>query len=208
MSRDLRAALAPFRCWDAITQAIFEARGEPVDDVALQNREELLGLCALIEALGVRSYLEIGVWTGGTTRAIRALFPDLRMAACDQGYAETLGLRIGLPPDVAFFRGDSGSPAYLRWRAGLGHIDLVLIDANHAYHAVKADFERERALPHRLLALHDITGANRHTVGVKRLWGEIQGGWKREIVRPHRELGLDHPTMGIGVWSREDPGGV
>jgi hypothetical protein len=37
------------------------------------------------------------------------------------------------------------------------------------------------------------------------LWEEL-GGHKLEIVRPHVELGLDHSTMGIGVWSdTEDP---
>lgn len=199
--RDLRAALAPFRCWDARTRDIFEARGAPIDDCALQNREELLGLCELMEREEVSSYLEIGVWTGGTVRAICGLFPAMRVAACDQGYAETLGLSIRLPARVDFFRGDSESEGYRRWREALGQVDLVLIDANHAYHAVKRDFERERGLPHRMLALHDITGATRQTTGVRRLWEEINDGFKLEIVRPHPEIGLERSRMGIGVWS-------
>jgi hypothetical protein len=67
------------------------------------------------------------------------------------------------------------------------------------------DFELERTMPHRFLALHDITGANRHTTGVRRLWQELDQGHKLEIVRPHRELGLDHSIMGIGVWSATEP---
>lgn len=199
--RDYRAELADVRCWDQQTRAIVEAKGAPIDDCALQNREELIGLCELIEREKIRSYLEIGVWTGGTVRALCRLFDFERVAACDQGYAETLGLSIRLPPEVAFFRGDSESPAYLRWREALGEVELVLIDANHAYHAVKRDFERERSLPHRLIALHDITGSTRQTTGVRRLWNEIKDGFKLEIVRPHLELGLDVSTMGIGVWS-------
>jgi hypothetical protein len=41
---------------------------------------------------------------------------------------------------------------------------------------------------------------------VRRLWKEISGpqgppGRTWRIVRPHVELGLDHSTMGIGIWS-------
>jgi len=91
-------------------------------------------------------------------------------------------------------------------RAGLGQIDLVLIDANHAYHAVRRDLERNRLFPHRFLALHDICGARASTRGVRRLWHELDHGRKLEIVRPHRELGLEHSLMGLGIWSEtEDP---
>jgi hypothetical protein len=79
------------------------------------------------------------------------------------------------------------------WRRELGPIDLVLIDANHRYDAVKRDFEINRAFPHRFLALHDITGARRGTEGVARLWAELEGD-KTEIVEPGSK-------MGIGVWS-------
>jgi len=203
--RDFRAELAGERCWDRGVQASFEARGEPDRDAILQNREELLGLCRFIEAHQVRSYLEIGVWTGGLVRALCRLFPFERVAACDHGWAEQRGLHIRLPPQVEFFRGDSESAEFRRWRAGLGPIDLVLIDANHSYHAVKRDFAVNRGFPHRFLALHDITGSSRHTRGVARLWRELSQGHKLEIVRPHRELGLEHSTMGIGVWSEREP---
>ena len=56
--RDLRAALAGTKCWDRQTQALFDEHGEALEDCALQNREELLGLCEFIEAHDIRSYLE------------------------------------------------------------------------------------------------------------------------------------------------------
>ncbi len=62
--RDFRAELAGDKCWDRGTQALFERHGEPLEDCILQNREELIGLCEFIVAQGVRSYLEVGVWTG------------------------------------------------------------------------------------------------------------------------------------------------
>lgn len=165
---------------------------EPDADCILQCREEVVALCGFIEAENIRSYLEIGVWTGRLVRALHRIFAFDLVAACDQGWAEQRGFAIDLPPDARFFRGDSESPAYQRWRAGLGHVDLVLIDANHNYHAVRRDFEINRAHPHRFLAFHDITGATRQTTGVKKLWTELAGE-KRELVHPGG-------GMGLGIW--------
>jgi len=197
---DFRAELAGDKCWDRRTQALFERHGEPLEDCILQNREELIGLCEFIEARGVRSYLEVGVWTGRLISALHRLFDFELVAACDQGWAERLGLTINLPSDALTFFGDSESEAYARWRAELGPVDLVLIDANHSYAAVKRDFEINRHYPGRFLALHDITGANRHTAGVGRFWRELDSGSKVEIMHPHLEAGHDRPTMGIGIW--------
>ena len=202
--RDFRALLADLPCWDRAAEASFETNGEALVDCALQNREELIGLSELIEEQRVRSYLEIGVWTGRTLSALHGIFRFDLVAACDHGWARRFGLPVSLPPETRLFAGDSESDAYLAWRAGLGPVDLVLIDANHAYHAVRRDLERNTAFPGRFLALHDITGYRRATTGVARLWREVVASGRgrcREIVRPHRELGLDRSTMGIGVWS-------
>jgi hypothetical protein len=199
--RDFRAALAGDKCWDRATEALLAAHGEPLEDAILQNREEVLGLCDFIAAEGVRSYLEIGVWTGRLAAALHRLFAFDLVAACDHGWAEQCGLAIRLPAGARVFRGDSDSAAYLRWRAALGPVDLVFIDANHGYRAVRRDFEINRRFPHRFLAFHDITGARRQTAGVKRFWDELREGRKRAIVRPHVELGLDRSVMGIGIWS-------
>jgi hypothetical protein len=203
VARDFRNELAGTRCWDRHTQAVYEARGEALDDCALQNREELLALCAFIEAHDVRSYLEIGVWTGRLLSALQALFRFDLVAACDHGWAEQNGLTIRLPPETRFHRGDSDSEGYERFRTGLGALDLVFVDANHAYRAVRRDFAVNRAYPHRFLAFHDILGATRDTVGVRRFWRALDFGFKLEIVRPHLELGLTHSTMGIGIWSEK-----
>jgi hypothetical protein len=200
MSRDFHAELARVRCWDREAQALMEAHGEPLLDAVLQNRDELVALCELIEEHEVRSYLEIGIWTGKMVSTLHGLFSFNLVAACDHGWAERCGLEIELPPEVRFFRGDSESEAYREWRRALGHVDLVFIDGNHAYHAVKRDFEINRAFSQRFIALHDITGGTRQTTGVARFWRELQGD-KREIVLPHRDLGLDHSFMGIGIWS-------
>ena len=201
--RDFEAELEPLELWDRRCERQLAAEGEVLLDRPLQNRDELVELCRFIEREGVRSYLEIGVWTGALVRLLHRLFAFDLVAACDQGYAETWGLEIRLPSGARFFRGDSGAPGYAEFRRDLGCVDLVLIDADHSYHAVRADLERERRFPHRFLALHDITGARRQTAGVARAWRELRGKEKTEIIRPQRELGLDHSLMGIGVWREE-----
>ena len=191
--RDYDSALRDTRFWDADVERVYQAEGEPLVDCALQSRAEVVGLCRFIEAEQVRSYLEIGVWTGRLITALHGVFGFSRVAACDHGWAEQCGFSIAVPSDASFFRGDSDSPEFIAWRRSLGPIDLVLIDANHRYDAVRRDFEINRTHPHRFLALHDITGGRRGTEGVARLWSELVGH-KTEIVEPGSK-------MGIGVWS-------
>lgn len=198
MGRDFRRLLAGVPCWNRRTQAIYEHLGVPLHDVALQSRGELAGLCALIERERVRSYLEIGVWTGRVITALHELFDFELVAAADLGAAEALGLPLRLPFGVDFFHGDSHSAAFVAWRQALGPIDLVLIDADHGYEGVRADWELARRSQCGLIAFHDIVGDDPATAGVRRLWREIRGE-KIEIVAPNDELGQRESTMGIGV---------
>jgi len=195
--------LAGLRCWDRAVEATFRATGEARVDAALQNREELLTLCEFIARYRVRSYLEIGVWTGRLVSALHAVFDFDTVAVCDQRWAEQLGLPIAVPVDAHTYWGDSDEAGYVEWRRRLPPIDLVLIDGDHRYRGVRRDFEINRALPHRFLAFHDISGFHSATRGVARLWGELEGS-KLEICRPHRELGLSVTTMGIGIWSETE----
>lgn len=198
----LREALAGERCWDEALEATYQARGEPLADAILQDREELLALAGFIAERNIRSYLEIGLWTGRLLCALHRVFRFERVAGCDHGWAQRQGLPLHLPPDAAFYAGDSDSEGFLRWREALGPIDLVLIDANHRYGAVKRDFELNRRFPHRFLALHDILGRDRATAGVGRLWWELDGH-KRALIRPPDAPGFGR-AMGIGIWSEHE----
>lgn len=204
MRRDFRAELAAEPCWDQQVEAVFARRGEPLVDAILQNREELIALCEWIEARSIRSYLEIGLWTGRLLCTLQRLFRFERVAACDDGWVRRHGLPMRLPAAVDYFEGDSTSTAAQAWRRQLGHIDLVFIDANHHYRGVQRDFALQRQQPHRFLVLHDISGARRQTAGVARLWSEIVDGHRREICLPHAELGIPSTTMGIGIWSADE----
>ena len=199
--RDFRAEIAHVKCWDRKTTEIFERTGYPREDCVLQNREELIGFCEWIEANEIRSFLEIGIWTGGLLTLLRDLFQFELVAAADNLFAKSIGLDLHIPEGTLTFFGDSHSAAYSTWREALGPIDLVLIDGDHSYEGVRRDFEVNRNYPHRFLAFHDIIGFHPMTEGVKRLWNELEGS-KTEIIRPHYEYGTDQPTMGIGIWSQ------
>jgi hypothetical protein len=198
MPRDFRTELSATKCWDRKTESLMENFGIPREDAILQNREELIGLCEWIDKNDIHSYLEIGIWTGALISQLHRLFHFDRAFACDIGQAELAGLSIQLPPEIELFRGNSRSPEFLAWRASLGHIDLVMLDGDHRYRAIKRDFEINRRFDHRFIAVHDITGYKIGTSGVKRFWDELQCS-AYEIIRPHIELGLYCSTMGIGI---------
>lgn len=201
--RDFRAETSAVKCWDRETHEVFERTGVPRVDHVLQNREELIAFCEWIEANQIRSFLEIGIWTGGLLTLLDRLFRFDRLAAADNLYAQSIGLPVNVPKGAITFFGDSHSTEYERWRAGLGFMDVVMIDGDHSYEGVKRDFEINRRYPHRFLVFHDIVGYHPMTDGVRRLWSELDGQ-KLEIIRPHVELGMNEPTMGIGIWTNPD----
>lgn len=202
LGRDFAAEIAGERCWDAKAEFHWRTRGVPAVDALLQNRDEVVLLCEWIEHRGIRSYLEIGIWTGRLLSVLHRLFAFEKVAGCDLGSARALGLPVHVPAGAELLRADSHSREYLAWRERIGAFDLVLLDGDHSYEGVRRDFEINRALPHRFLAFHDIANSHPHLEGVRRLWGEL-GGYKLELVRP---LPVSRWRMGIGIWSeREDP---
>ena len=204
--RDFAAELADTRCWDAEVQGIYEASGEPAVDCLLQTRGELELLCRFIERHAVRRYLEIGLWSGRLWCTLHRLFDFELVAGCDDGYAQRrFGLPLHVPTGARLFEGNSRSAEYLAWRRSLGPVDLVFIDGDHSPRGIAADLAREQSLPHRFLALHDITGSNRHTTGVAAAWRALDQGHKLELCTPHSEIGSARSTMGIGIWSATEP---
>lgn len=181
---------------------------------ASQSEYELSSLIALFAETKVRSYLEIGARHGDTFYDVMRSLPvgskgvavDLpggnwgkdssRHALkeccedlCSQGY------------ECSYLFGDSKTAATIRLVVGRGPYDAILIDGDHTYEGVSADWQNYRNLAP-IVAFHDIDGEGQRSndaksllVEVPRLWREIREG------RRHVEfIEANNPRpMGIGV---------
>lgn len=147
----------------------------------------------------IRSYLELGVYRGGLASVLHEIFGFEVIAGADAGVIQKeRKLEVSLPQAMRMCWATTESSEYRRFRHAMGKMDLVFIDADHSYGAVRKDFERERRQPHRFLAFHDIKNET-HAPGVVRLWNEL-GGKKRELYVER----TDGEQMGIGVWSEKE----
>lgn len=190
---DFRRLLADVPCWDQQAGWFHWLMGYPPDCV-LQDREELLGFCDWIAQNQIRSYLEIGIWTGRLLCLLHDLFRFETLAACDMGMATQHGYTIQVPAQTQCFWGSSHSWDYLQWRQQQGQFDLIFIDGDHSYAGVSQDFANCLRYPHRFIAFHDIHNQEPASSGVARFWQELSGH-KLEILNP-----LGASGMGIGIW--------
>ena len=149
---------------------MIQAEATSKQSTIMQYPNELAFFAGFCIDRGVRSYLEVGIQHGGLLAFMETACQFETVAGVSYEERETLRSRRTGHPNWAVFIGDSHSPEYRTWRAGLGQIDLVMIDGDHSYAGVKADYELELSMPSRYIAFHDI--ANK-ACGVPRLWNEI-----------------------------------
>ena len=147
--------------------------GEGVE--AGQYPNQFAPYLAFVGGLRISSYIEIGVDHGGTflitTAYLNRRHPVERAVAVDRFEVPALrdGRSAARTTDV--LKLDSASKRFARYLAEAGPFDLALIDADHSESRCRADFEllSRRA---RVIALHDIVGAN--TPGVRAVWKWIR----------------------------------
>lgn len=182
---------------------------------ASQRADELLPFIRLLKREGVRSYLEIGARHGDTFDTVmRSLPPGSTGVAVDLpggnwGVRSSQASLIKAVRDLrrAGYRawaqfGNSRDPEIIAGLRVLGAFDAVLIDGDHLYEGVRADWENIGPLA-RLVAFHDIAGEGERTrddralpVEVPRLWRELKPAFR------HVEFVGPGSTMGIGVLYR------
>ncbi|MFP4538472.1 MAG: class I SAM-dependent methyltransferase [Dichotomicrobium sp.] len=174
-----------------------------------QVQSELAEFIALLQAEGVRSYLEIGCLYGDTFHAVGMALPEgARLVAVDlPGWKH--GQPIGRHPHsgeylkragadlsrrgrkVDVLLGDSHDVEVVNAVAALGPFDAVLIDGDHTPEGCAEDW-RDYGPLGRIVAFHDIAGIPAvrsvfETARQNRLWREIVAG---------------EPKGGIGiVWN-------
>lgn len=192
---------------------------------ASQHPDELGPFIDLLRVRGVRAYLEIGARHGDTFHAVMSALPpgscgvavdlpggawgvdssrnDLILAAADlraQGYE--------IRTVFGDSQGDDVFAMVLRSLAiyRIERFDACLIDGDHRYAGVLADWQRYGGLA-TLVALHDIAGdgqiqpTSKLPVEVPQFWRDLKAGIHRV---PHVPVELDEfvapgSTMGIGV---------
>jgi len=146
---------------------------------------------------------EVGTAAGGTLWALAQVCPLTEIVSIDlvNGVEEEKRLRE-LIPGVELVRGDSRTVLLPRRRP-----DFVLIDADHTYDGVRADWERYWPLvrPGGVCALHDVlmhTDPVHQTMAVDTLWGEL-------VLDPDLvTVQLSDTSPASASWSLGDWGGV
>lgn len=164
----------------------------------------------LTEDVHPRHILEIGAGRGGSSQFLTRV-----------GGAGSLFISIDLFPEAAeyvalakrypgqefhFLLADSHDPATFRRVGELldgRKLDLLLIDGDHTYDGVKADFERYRELcgERGVIALHDIVPDHAaHGVDTDHRSGEVYRFWRElRAEHPHREFVEDPEQNGFGL---------
>jgi len=174
---------------------------------ASQQPRELAGLIELLCSRGVRSYLEVGARHGDTFYEVMTSLPkgsrgvaiDLPQALWGMDSRKDLEACVaelcdmGYDVEAVFGHSQEVSDSVLH-----DDFDAVLIDGDHRYHAVMADYACYGRIP--LVALHDIDGhglkyRGEHEVGVPRAWEQLKRT-RKSVEFIHCD---DGRPMGIGV---------
>lgn len=164
----------------------------------LQDEREITAFVSLLQAEGVRSYLEIGAKFGGSfVRVASVLQYGSRCVAVDlpngtkawnQSSSSLKGIVGALKEqqgrDARVIWGDSTKPEVIEQVRALAPFDAILIDANHTRPYVEKDFANYGPMG-RMIAFHDI-GWRRAPewvgtrIDVPEFWNEIKGGYRHE----------------------------
>jgi predicted O-methyltransferase YrrM len=161
--------------------------------VVVQDPPELFALIALMNARGVRRYLELGASEGVSLYTIGMCLPEgAEIDAVDLGEAHSVG---NLRDNVRRLNA-SGRRTTLfemttldaRQRLHGKTYDAILIDAGHKYEEVKNDWEMYRGMAP-MIVFHDI-----RLGGPSQLWWELGGGLEIHCDRTR--------PMGFGVKIR------
>jgi hypothetical protein len=175
---------------------------------ASQREDEIIEFLALLQAEGVRRYLEVGARNGDTFHRVMVslglgaygVAVDLPGAKWGWDFSER-ELRAaasdlcGRGQDVHIVIGDSAAPETIANVRALGAYDALLIDGDHSYAGVAADWRNYAGMA-RIVAFHDIDEVeqrSRRPIDVPRLWKETKQSYR------HREIIGAERGMGIGV---------
>lgn len=158
------------------------------------QKEDLEILLPLVEKLKPKAILEIGTYKGGSATMWKNKFKPKVLITVDierLAKLKNCNYLTGLPSqDPRVFEQISNI-------LGGREIDLLFIDGDHNYEAVKRDFEIFEPLvrPGGMIVFHDIL--YRYDDGdVPKLWKEIKRNYN------YIEIAQNHDTTGVGVITK------
>jgi len=178
-----------------------------------QIPSEIFGLLRLLARENVRRAGEIGTAQGGTHFLFQHSLPNLEFTLAVDLQIRHVSLLRGLAPIGAELLAVNGSSYAPRTVAKVRHIlngrllDFLLIDGDHRYEGVRADYLAylDMVRPGGLIAFHDIKPAGEDAQGVvsERWAGGVPRFWQ-ELKAQHQETWefVDDPHQagfGIGV---------
>jgi predicted O-methyltransferase YrrM len=163
----------------------------------LQEEREWNAFLEYLKGQDIHSILEIGAGKGGSISSLCKTLPVDRALTIDKevknGWFRKVTdhivelRRLGVDAQVHY--GDSRHPATIARAVNSGPYDLVFIDADHSYEAVRSDWWNYGKLG-RIIAFHDVIG---HHTGVPKLWRRVSK------TRTSRTFETPGSRKGIGV---------
>lgn len=169
--------------------AVFGGTGELNAGIE-QSPSELATFLVAMQELGVHSILEIGTgYRGGLSRFLVDVLSWDVATVDTQNYGH-------MYPDVHYLIAPDEKPIF-----EAGQFDLVLIDANHTYESVKADWTHYAPFASKAVALHDIAGL-RDCEGVAQFWYELAYQGDDRLHDGYYEAIADGDMRGGIGWQR------
>lgn len=180
-----------------------------------QDIEELKAFVKLAVDLDVRRYLEIGSRNGDSFFAVMAnLTPGAFGMSIDlpenvftmRRMTETIMELRDLGMESALFYGSSRYEAAKAAAKSFAPFDLILIDGDHTYEGVMADWRDYMPLGH-IIAVHDIAAPDGWKSSglpneVGRFWREFTNEKNDDTCREIREFITPGSKMGYGIVMR------
>jgi len=145
-----------------------------------QDDYELATLSYWIEYMNVKTYLEIGVASGGLMHYFTNIL-GLKAYGIDIVLQPTLMVDSKL-----IYIGDCHSGEAQKWAKDNGPYDMIFIDGDHSYEAVKLDYELYENMATKMIVFHDIF--QDIWLGPRQLWNQIEG--KKLEVNTNTNLGI------------------
>ena len=173
----------------------------------LQDYEhEFKPFCQLMKDENVRSYLEIGSFSGGSIEIAAQYLPvGSRIVSIDKPWKLTKQERLAgilnelkaSGYDTHLIVGDSTESRSIYKGRKWGPYDAVFIDGNHTYDYVKKDWENYGTLG-RIVGFHDIA-KDKPPHGASAFWQQLKTGYRHVEFISEATRARTDGAFGIGV---------